>query len=94
MIGQETREVERKTTAILKVLSDSVEPLGSRIICRRIKEQGVDLSERAVRRSAAIDLEHDTAFFAFVARIIGFRNERRFLCVELQVVLADGIPIL
>ncbi|MCK4784854.1 MAG: DUF128 domain-containing protein [Desulfobacteraceae bacterium] len=49
MIGQETREVERKTTAILKVLSDSAEPLGSRIISRRIKEQGVDLSERTVR---------------------------------------------
>lgn len=49
MIGQETREVERKITAILKVLSDSAEPLGGRIISRRLREQGVDLSERAVR---------------------------------------------
>ena len=94
MMGQVTRDVERKTIAILKVLNDSAQPLGSRIISRRIKEQGVDLGERAVRRSATIDWEHDTAFFAFVARMIGFRNERRFLCVELQVVLADGIPIL
>ncbi|MBM3119352.1 MAG: DUF128 domain-containing protein [Chloroflexi bacterium] len=49
MIGQETREVERKITAILKVLSDSTEPLGGRIISRRLKEHGIDLSERAVR---------------------------------------------
>jgi len=49
MIGQESREVERKTTAILKVLSDSAEPLGGRVISRRLKEQGVDLNERTVR---------------------------------------------
>ncbi len=49
MIGQETRGVERKITAILKVLSNSAEPLGGRIISRRLKEQGIDLSERAVR---------------------------------------------
>jgi repressor of nif and glnA expression len=49
MIGQETRDVERKITAILKVLSDSVEPLGGRVISRRLKEQGVDLNERTVR---------------------------------------------
>lgn len=46
MIGQENREVERKTTAILKVLSDSAEPLGGRIISRRLKEQGVDLNKK------------------------------------------------
>ena len=49
MIGQESHEVERKIAAILKVLSDSTEPLGGRIISRRLKEQGIDLSERAVR---------------------------------------------
>jgi repressor of nif and glnA expression len=49
MIGQETREVERKIAAILKVLSDSPEPLGGRIISRRLKEHGIDLGERAVR---------------------------------------------
>jgi len=49
MIGQETRDVERKITAILKVLSDSTDPLGGRIISRRLKEQGVDLNERTVR---------------------------------------------
>ncbi len=49
MIVKEAHEVERKIAAILKVLSDSVEPLGSRNISRRLREQGVDLSERAVR---------------------------------------------
>jgi len=49
MIGQQTREVERKIAAILKVLSDSLEPLGGRVISRRLKEQGIDLGERAVR---------------------------------------------
>jgi len=49
VIGQESHEVERKIAAILKVLSDSSEPLGGRIISRRLKEQGIDLSERAVR---------------------------------------------
>ena len=44
MIGQETREVERKITAILKALSDSAEPLGGRTISRRFREQGIDLS--------------------------------------------------
>lgn len=49
MIGQESREVERKTTAILKVLSDSAEPIGGRVISRHLKERGVDLNERTVR---------------------------------------------
>jgi repressor of nif and glnA expression len=49
MIGQETREVERKILAILKVLSDSGEPLGGRVISHRLSEQGIDLCERAVR---------------------------------------------
>ncbi len=49
MIGQETREVERKVVAILKVLSDSPQPLGGRIIARRLSDLGIDLGERAVR---------------------------------------------
>jgi len=49
MIGQETREIERKISAILEILSDSSEPLGGRIISRRLKEKGIDLGERAVR---------------------------------------------
>jgi HTH-type transcriptional regulator, global nitrogen regulator NrpRI len=49
MIGQETRDVERKITAILKILSDSASPLGSRNISRLLEEQGIYLGERAVR---------------------------------------------
>lgn len=49
MIRQETHQVERKIIAILKILSDSTTPLGGRAISRRLKERGIDLSERAVR---------------------------------------------
>jgi HTH-type transcriptional regulator, global nitrogen regulator NrpRI len=49
MIGQETRDVERKITAILKILSDSRIPLGSRNISKLLEEQGIYLGERAVR---------------------------------------------
>ncbi len=49
MIGQETNEVERKIVAILKVLSDSSEPLGGRVIANRLGDFGIELSERAVR---------------------------------------------
>lgn len=49
MIGQETRDVERKIIAILKILSESSKPLGSRIVSRTLEEQGIALGERAVR---------------------------------------------
>jgi hypothetical protein len=49
MVGFETHEVERKVLSILKVLSASKEPLGARIIARRLKDHGVELGERAVR---------------------------------------------
>ena len=42
-------EVERKVIAILKALSEVSEPLGSTAIARRLKEAGIELSERAVR---------------------------------------------
>ena len=49
MIGQETRDVERKVIAILKVLRDSSEPLGSRHIANQLNDWGINLTERAVR---------------------------------------------
>ena len=49
MIGQETRDVERKITAILKILSDAQAPMGSRMISGLLEEQGIYLGERAVR---------------------------------------------
>ena len=48
-MGFETQDVERKTTAILRILSQATEPIGARVISHRLKEQGVGLSERAVR---------------------------------------------
>ncbi len=49
MIGQETRDVERKITAILKLLSESDQPVGSRTISRQLEDQGIYLGERAIR---------------------------------------------
>ena len=49
MVGFEIQEVERKVLSILRVLSDSREPLGARVIARRLKDHGVELGERAVR---------------------------------------------
>src|SRR3989304_4791067 len=42
-------DAESKLIAILKVLSESSEPLGSITIARRLEQDGVFLSERAVR---------------------------------------------
>ena len=49
MIGHERHEVERKVNTILKILSESPEPLGARVIAQRLHDYGVDLGERAVR---------------------------------------------
>ena len=49
MVGFETQEVERKVLSMLRILSDSQEPLGARVIARRLKDLGVELGERAVR---------------------------------------------
>jgi repressor of nif and glnA expression len=48
-VGFETQDVERKTIAILRVLSQSSEPVGARVISHDLKKQGITLSERAVR---------------------------------------------
>jgi repressor of nif and glnA expression len=42
-------DVERKIISILKVLSESTEPLGSITIARELERYGIFLSERAVR---------------------------------------------
>src|SRR5512136_462420 len=50
MIGTSSNvDVERKVNAILRALKDSPEAVGARVIGRQLKEQGIDLSERAVR---------------------------------------------
>jgi len=42
-------DIEKKILLILRILQESPEPLGARIISRRMKDRGVDLSERGVR---------------------------------------------
>jgi len=48
-MGFEVQDVERKALAILKILKDSDEPLGARVITRHLRDYGVELGERAVR---------------------------------------------
>ena len=45
----ESQGVERKEIAIMRVLSDSPEPLGARVIAHGLKKHGFELGERAVR---------------------------------------------
>ena len=45
----QTQDADRKASVILKVLSDSREPLGARNISRRLEDYGIQLTERAVR---------------------------------------------
>ena len=49
MVGASSVDVERKVNAILRVLRDSPEAVGARVIGRQLQEQGIYLSERAVR---------------------------------------------
>ncbi|KPK21917.1 MAG: hypothetical protein AMJ76_01425 [Dehalococcoidia bacterium SM23_28_1] len=49
VIREEHRDTERKVIAILKVLSESSEPLGSTFIARALQSHGIHLSERTVR---------------------------------------------
>jgi len=48
-MGFETQDVERKVLAILSVLGDCHEAVGSRIISKRLKDMGIELGERAIR---------------------------------------------
>ncbi len=49
MVQISRSETEMKIIAILKVLSESSEPLGSITIARKLEQEGVFLSERAIR---------------------------------------------
>ncbi len=49
MVQSTGADTERKIVAILKVLSESSEPLGSITIARELERHGIFLSERAVR---------------------------------------------
>jgi len=49
MVQSSSSDAEKKIVAILKVLSESSEPLGSITIARELERYGIFLSERAVR---------------------------------------------
>jgi repressor of nif and glnA expression len=49
MTFEPQQNVERKILSILKVLSGLQKPAGSAVIAKYLKDQGVDLSERAIR---------------------------------------------
>jgi len=49
LLLQQAQEVERKVIAILRILSQSNESLGARVISHHLKNHGVELTERAVR---------------------------------------------
>jgi repressor of nif and glnA expression len=49
LMSFEAHDVERKVFSILKVLSNSQESLGARVIARCLKGMGIELGERAVR---------------------------------------------
>ncbi len=44
-----SEEIERKTLLILKILNETREPIGARLIARRMQDHGVAMSERTVR---------------------------------------------
>lgn len=52
-------DTERKINSILKVLSESSEPLGSITIARELEKRGLYLSERAIRYHLRITDERD-----------------------------------
>ena len=45
----ESQSVARKELAILRILNDSPDPLGARVIAHNLKDYGFELGERAVR---------------------------------------------
>jgi len=69
-MGFETQDVERKVLSILRVLSDSRESLGARVIAQRLKEYGVELGERAVRYHLKLTDERG------LTRLVGRRDGR------------------
>lgn len=45
----DTLDVERKVLSILRILGESQDPLGARVIAHQLKTYGIELGERAVR---------------------------------------------
>jgi repressor of nif and glnA expression len=68
-MGFETQDVERKTIAIMRILRDSPEPLGARIIAQRLRDYGIELGERAVRYH--LKLMDERGFTQLLGRLDG-----------------------
>jgi repressor of nif and glnA expression len=69
-MGFETQDIERKVFSILKVLGNSQEALGARVIARYLKDLGVELGERAVRYHLKLMDERG------LTRLVGRRDGR------------------
>ena len=64
------QETEKKVLLILRVLRDAEEPLGARVIARRLRDYGVTLSERTVRYHLKLMDERG------LTRLVGRRDGR------------------
>jgi len=69
-VAFELQGVERKELAIMKILSDSQESLGARVIAHHLKDLGFELGERAVRYHLKLMDERG------LTHLIGRRNGR------------------
>jgi len=69
-VAFELQGVERKELAIMKILSDSQESLGARVIAHHLKDFGFELGERAVRYHLKLMDERG------LTHLIGRRNGR------------------
>jgi len=69
-MGFETQDVARKVKTILKILGDSPEPLGARVIAHHLHESGIELGERAVRYHLKLMDEQG------LTRLVGRRDGR------------------
>ncbi len=69
-MGFETQRAERKALVILKVLNDSQEPLGARVIAHRLRDYGIELGERAVRYHLKLMDERG------LTQLVGWRDGR------------------
>jgi len=69
-MGFETQDIERKVFSILKILGNSKQALGSRVIARYLKDLGIELGERAVRYHLRLMDERG------LTRLVGRRDGR------------------
>ena len=71
-------DIERKVILILKILNESAESLGARVIARKMKERGVHLSERTVRYHLKLMDEQG------LTQLVGRRDGRKITPLGLE----------